>query len=210
MFVITEVSSSIPASEAGDGKPLAPLFTVQVIKSYKPSSDDASLLAIKRKQVITVLDWDEKRDAIFGEYDNKRGWFPSSCVKILSQTTNLPLSRSDESLRPSAASQKRNCVPVDKKFAQRNPTPPGGRISAQKVDSGPSPRRINLLGASISKIPKMTMSSTVDLATAMTNLATGDSNHVTLKNIKLCSTQGVPLILVNIIEFCRVSSSEWT
>jgi len=205
--------AGLPCADKTDGKPLAPLFTVQAVKSYKPSTSVAgyeTLLPFKRKQIITVLDWDEKRDAIFGEYDSKRGWFPSSCAKILPTTAkNAPSAPQfsqtvEENSKPSSAAAKRNSIPIEKKYSTRSTTPPPSGRSLSSRDVTPSPRpRINII-SSISMIPKMT--STADIAAVVTNLATNDSNGNTLKNIKFCNKQGVPLLLVNISEYCKAKS----
>ena len=108
----------VPDRSELEGKALAPMFTVLAVKSYKPEEDTAgfeALLPFKRKQIITVLDWDEKRDAIYGEFDGKRGWFPSSYTKILtsmtqSQTPNKP----EEEI--SAAAAVRNSVPIETRY----------------------------------------------------------------------------------------------
>mmetsp|Transcript_4310 Transcript_4310/g.15170 ORF Transcript_4310/g.15170 Transcript_4310/m.15170 type:complete len:508 (+) Transcript_4310:34-1557(+) len=64
----------------------APTFTVLATKSHKKkdfqSGTSLELLPFKRKQVITVLDFDDTRDAIYGESEGKRGWFPASFVKV--------------------------------------------------------------------------------------------------------------------------------
>lgn len=64
----------------------APTFTVLATKSHKKkegqSGGSLELLTFRRKQVITVLDFDDARDAIYGELDGRKGWFPASFVKV--------------------------------------------------------------------------------------------------------------------------------
>ena len=59
------------------------------------------LLYFKRKKLIRLLDFDEKKDAIFGEYDGKQGWFPASLVKVVTtdkqQSGTLKKSKDDSS-----------------------------------------------------------------------------------------------------------------
>jgi len=181
---------AIPDSSRLEGKALAPMFTVQAIKSHRPAEGSVSykfLLAFKRKQVITVLDWDEKRDAIYGEYDGKRGWFPSSYAKIISSTPQTPNSPSGEEAISSAAS-KRNAVPIktegrgsyNESVAELNSAP-----TSPQTSSFVSPR---VLGTLLSPIlPSINLEET---RKKFTNISRGHQGKT--------NGQGLPLIVVDV------------
>ena len=196
-----------PADEKLDSKALAPLFTVKAVKAYQPATDSVgyeTLLPFKRKQIIVVLDWDESRDAIFGEYDGKRGWFPSSHTKIIPQANTSTSTTPREESAPSKMAAARNSIPIE------NPA------NNKKTITVTTPKSTNPMSTSkshsstqkiMAMLPKM--SSTSDFAAVVTNTLSTDTSMVSLKGIKKCNIDGVPLLIENIIIFCRESSSKF-
>lgn len=210
-----------PASQNVEGSP-APLFTVQAVKSHKPSSDTPgyeTLLSFKRKQIITVLDWDEERDAVYGEYDGKKGWFPSSFGKILPASSSkgsvaVPVIAISGDISTAAA--MRNSIPVDSGNGENNIQAKGGShrrsrsgsnlpttVSSPNLsprESLASPRRLGILSSSIQTIlPKSKSGEFVESV----------AGAVILKNVKHLSNLGVPMLIVNIVEYCRASKGKY-
>ena len=197
-----------------EGKALAPMFQVQSIKSYKPSDGSPmfeTLLPFKRKQVITVLDWDEKRDAIYGEYDGKRGWFPSSYTKILANTppvsSRSPGSPTDDDI--SAAASRRNAIPIDSRFRSQSASSVKSESPPPSEPSTPTPTSPGsfigsprMLGSLLGPI----LPSKNSLEETRKKIGFGNNS---LKGLKLLSAQGIPLILLNIGEYARVSDGQF-
>ena len=78
-------------------------FLVKAIDSYKPKKGAKDHLALKKGQVITVLETDDQGYRYYGTSGSKKGWFPYIYVKStgmtissaqLSQTHSRPATRS--------------------------------------------------------------------------------------------------------------------
>lgn len=81
----------------------APKFQVMAIKAHAvdKTKTGRKLLHFKRKQIITVLDFDDRKDAIYGECEGNRGWFPASHVKLVGKegNTNQTISQLSVTIR---------------------------------------------------------------------------------------------------------------
>src|SRR3990167_6744299 len=177
---------------------VAPHFLVQAIKTFKPEKNSSECLPFKRKQFIVVKDFDDKRDAIYGELEGKMGWFPSNCVKLVgpidfSRPETLPPwmnANTDET-----ALRKKNSLgnsQMDEKKRSHSETPPIIKSGASYPSSLFKPALGIVLEASLSIIP-----SVKDKKLQST------SNLPLLKNAKLVDSNGVPLILIHVVDYIR-------